>query len=209
LQNRQSAINTTLPSRAVHEGRSGEELVAQFARWAAGQRAADAVDRRARERSLRDQAVGSATLVGVLVDLAERSASVALLVGSHRLRGRLVGVGRDFCVLEQPSGRPILIALSALGSLTVATPAGSRPGGIGRIEAPGGDRDPEVTLSLAAALGALAEERSPAALVVAGGHQEEGTLIGAGADVLTLRTDGQPRRLIHIPLEAVWICEPR
>jgi hypothetical protein len=209
LQNRQSAINTTLPSRAVHEGRSGEELVAQFARWAAGQRAADAVDRRARERSLRDQAVGSATLVGVLVDLAERSASVALLAGAQRLRGRLVGVGRDFCVLEQPSGRPTLIALSALGSLTVASPAENGPGGVGRVRPPGGDRDPGVTLTMAAALSALAEERSPAALVLVGGHQEEGTLIGAGVDVVTVRTDGQPRRLVHIPFAAICICEPR
>jgi len=187
----------------VDEGHSGEELVAQFARWAAGQRAVEAVDRRSRERFLRDQVIGSATWVGLMVDLAERSAPVSLSVSSQRLRGRVVGVGRDFCVLDQPSGRAALIALSAL---TLVAPEEAPPS---RISAPGGSRGPGLELSLAAALASLAEERSLLALVLAGGHQVEGTLIGAGEDVLTLRTDGQARRMAHVPLAAVRICEIR
>jgi hypothetical protein len=187
----------------MDEGQSGEELVAQFARWAAGQRATDAVKRRTRERSLRDQVVGSATWAGLVVDLAEQSAPVSVTVGGQRLRGRLVGVGRDFCVLDQPSGRAALIALSAL---TLLAPEETPSSGVG---APGGSRAPGLQMTLAAALAALAEERSPLGLVLAGGHQVEGVLIGAGEDVLTLRTDGRGRRLAHVPLAAVWICEVR
>jgi hypothetical protein len=187
----------------VDEGHSGDELVAQFARWAADQRAAEAVDRRTRERFLRDQVIGSATWIGLMVDLAERSALVSLRVSSQRLRGRVVGVGRDFCVLDQPSGRAALVAL---GALTVVAPEEAPPS---RVGAPGGSRESGLQLSLAAALAALAEERSQLALVLAGGHQVEGTLIGAGEDVLTLKTDGQAQRLAHVPLAAVWICEVR
>lgn len=202
----------------MQEGRSGEELVAQFTRWAAAQRAAEAVDRRTRERSLRDQAVGSATWTGLVVDLAERSAPVVMMVGAHRRRGRLVGVGQGFCVLEQPNGRPALVALGAIAALA---PDQAGPSAAG---APSGNREPELRLSLAAALAALAEERSPVVVVLAGGHQESGQLIAAGEDVLTLRTDGAAgtsggggagvagvaaRRLVHVPVRAVLVCELR
>ena len=96
---------------------AGDELVAAFVRWAADQRAATAAADRARARSLRDQATAAATWAGLLVDLAERLASVTTVVAGQQRSGRLVGVGRDFCVLQSDHGRTALIAVGEIAQL--------------------------------------------------------------------------------------------
>ena len=178
----------------------GEELVAAFARWAAQERARSAATDRARQRSLGEQALSTATWTGILVDLAERGAGVTLSVGGHRCTGWIVGVGRDFCVVEQAGRRrPALIPLAPISYVSADQP--------GRA-IPTGDRPAGMELSMAAALAALAEERVPVALR-AGAEQVEGKVIGVGEDVVTLRADAPAGRLVHVPLAAVTFCEVR
>jgi hypothetical protein len=183
------------------EGREpGEELVAAFARWAAQDRARSAATDRARQRSLGDQALSTATWTGILVDLAERGAGVTVSLGGNRCTGWIVGVGRDFCVVEQAvRRRPALIPLSAISYVSADQPGGAMPSG---------DRPTGLDLSMAAALAALAEERVPVALRV-GGDEVEGEVIGVGEDVVTLRANAPAGRLVHVPLAAVTFCEVR
>jgi hypothetical protein len=184
----------------VDEEQPGDELVAAFHRWAAGERTTAAAQNRARERWLRDQTSGSASWAGVLVDLAEQAASVVIGVGRVKYTGRIVGVARDFCVVQQAGGRPTLITLTAVSAVWPRDPpAGS----------PAGHRQPSMALSMAGALSALAEERSRVALALEGGDQMEGELVAVGEDVITLRTDSPARRFAYVRLAAVNCCEVR
>jgi hypothetical protein len=175
---------------------SGDSVVAAFARWAAKERVADAAGTRSKERSLRDQAAGEATWSGLLVDLAETQAEVELETGSRRLSGRLVGIGRDFCVIEQRGRRPALIPSDRIVAVWTERPAS-------------GSRFPNLDLSFAAALAALADERSPVCLVVAGGSQVTGELIASGTDLVTVRTGPTTRRTAHIRTCHIEVCELR
>jgi hypothetical protein len=180
---------------------AGEELVAAFVRWAADQRAGMAAANRARERSLRDQAAATATWVGVLVDLAEQAAPVTVVVAGQRRSGRLVGVGRDFCVLQGEHGRAALIRLPEISQLWPDIRALDEP--------PAGDRSPSIDLPLISALALLADERSPVGLISGGGLETVGELVAAGDDVLTVRTAPPARRLVYVPLDSVAVCELR
>jgi hypothetical protein len=178
----------------------GDELVAALDRWAATQRAAAAAAGRARERSLREQAATLATWTGVLVDLAERGAPVTAVVANQRRRGRVVGVGRDFFVLDARPGRTGLARSDAVVSLWPnLAPAGP----------PAGARGGPIDLSLMMALALLAEERSPVCVTAATGFETTGDLIAAGEDVLTVRTESSTRRLAYVPLRSVAWCELR
>jgi len=180
----------------VPDRQGGDELVAAFARWAADQRAEAAAADRVRERSLRTQASATATWAGILVDLAEQATPVTAVVAAQRRRGRIVGVGPDFCVFEAHLGGPALICLPAMSALwPERTTAGARP--------------PALELSLLAALSMLAEERSPVTLVTSGGDEIAGDLIAAGEDVLTVQTDPPARRLAYVRLSALARCELR
>jgi hypothetical protein len=199
-QNRQSGINATLPSRHVVDVQPGDDLVAAFHRWAAGERTTEAARDRTRERWLRDQASATASWAGIMVDLAEQATTVVIGMGPLRLTGRIVGVARDFCVVEQAGGRPVLIALDAISAVWPA------PSGAG---SPGGDRPPGLALSMAGALSALADERSRVLLTLEDGDQLEGELVAVGEDVITLRTQPPSRRSIYVRLASVRSCEIR
>jgi hypothetical protein len=190
--------------RHQHDGNepgAGEELVAAFARWAADQRAAVAAEDRVRERSLREQATATATWVGILVDLAEQAAAVTVVVAGLRRSGRLIGVGRDFCVLQSARRR---IALIAVHEIVQLWPDGHTAGG-----PPAGDRRPSIDLTLTSALALLAEERSPVSLISGNGLDTTGELVAVGDDVLTLRAALPVRRLVHVPISSVAVCELR
>jgi hypothetical protein len=198
LQNRQSAINAKLALLAVEEHHSGDDLVEAFARWAAGERASTAAQERARERWLRAQATSEATWTGVVLDLAEQRAVVTVAVASQRRSGRIVGVGRDFCVLHQANGRPAVVPLHALSAVLPDA-------GTAAVAANG--RRPDLEMMAIDAFEALAGDRAPVALVVNGGQQFDGDLLAMGEDVLTLQTGPPARRLIYVPLAAVLLCE--
>jgi hypothetical protein len=210
----------------VAEPPSGEELIAAFADWAASQRIRAAAANRARERSLRDQAAAQATWSGLLLELAERRAGVTAAVGGRRWQGRLVGVGRDFCVLETRAGRFALIPFRAisvlwpepLGPAIGATtgPASEAATGpaIGAttgpaIGAPASTRRPALDLSLPAALSMLVDDRYPVTVVTTSGLETAGLLVGLGDDVLTIQADPPARSLAYVPLHALSLCELR
>ncbi|HUJ65470.1 MAG TPA: hypothetical protein VLX59_08035 [Acidimicrobiales bacterium] len=178
----------------------GDDLVAAFRRWAAGERASAAAGNRARERRLRDQAAASATWAGVLVDLAEAAATVVVRLGALTCTGRIVAVARDFCVIEPTSGRPSLIALAAISALSPQQ-TGQSP--------PAGDRQPHLSLSMAGALAALAEERTPVGLTLAHDVHVEGELAAVGEDVVTLRNEAPARRPVYVRLASIVRCELR
>jgi hypothetical protein len=183
---------------------SADELVAAFGRWAAGEQARQAALGRARQRSLEEQARASATFTGLLVDSAEASTPVVVVIGAERRNGRIAGVGRDFFVLETPSGQAMLVATAALSALWSAESAGSMPAG-----PPAGDRQAPLRLSLAAALAALAEEHLPVEVLLAGGHRLSGRLLSVGEDLLSVEVSRRPRRLAAVPLASLMLCEVR
>lgn len=173
--------------------------------WAAGQRVAGAARARSRQRSLSASAAASATLIGILVDLAEDGSEAVVDLGrtgpaSSRLSGRVVGVGRDFFVLEGPTGRPVVVRTA---TVTAVTSGASRPG-----PGPGGDRKAPLSLSFSGVADGLAAEELPVAVATASGLVE-GDLVAVGVDVLTVRPRGRGRRRIHVPLDAVAWLEPR
>lgn len=141
----------------------------------------------------------------MLVDLAEQGATVVATLPTGRRTGRIVGVGTDFFVMQPSRGRPALVALSAVASVTVASDGPAT----GPALAPAGDRAPAIELSLATALGGLADERAPVGLCLRGlraGEVLDGSLIAAGQDVLTVRGAA---RVLYVPLDAVLVCELR
>ncbi|HEX4864972.1 MAG TPA: hypothetical protein VFV02_12930 [Acidimicrobiales bacterium] len=174
----------------------GDRLVAAFARWAAQERTAQAAGMRSRERSLRDQAAGEATWSGLLVDLAETRSELAMEVGTRRIRGTLVGVGQDFCVLDQEGRRPVLIPIERIAAVWKENPAS-------------GSRFPDLELTFGAALAGLADERAPVRVILGGGSPVIGELIGFGTDLVTIRTDSSTRRTVHVRISQIEVCELR
>jgi hypothetical protein len=159
---------------------------------------------RARERSLRQQAGAAATLVGILVDLAEQSMPVVIHAAGVRRTGRIVATSDDFCVLDPAGGassslmvRPSLVVTSAIAAIWPA----------GGAATPAGGRSAAVALSLEAALSLLAEERAPVRIVLVGDHEVAGDLLTVGDDVMTLAATGPSPRLVHVPVSALAVCD--
>ena len=184
-----------------------DDLLASFADWAAAERVARAAAERSRARSLGEQAARSATWTGILVDLAERAAQVQVTAGGSKISGRLLCVGRDFLVVEQPSSRPCLVSVEAVDTLAPQPALPLAPETAGRPAPPGGSRHPAVDLSLLSALDSLAAERAPVALR-SGTTTLTGDLLATGVDVLTIAA-GPHGRLVHVPVAALAWCELR
>jgi hypothetical protein len=200
LQKRQSEFTGPKATLAgVAEDRIGDELVQSFTRWAARERSSAAAAEKARQHWLAERAASSATFTGILVDLAEQAAGVTMATGGFKCSGRVVGVGRDFCVLGQASGRPAVIPLAAISTIW---PHQQR-----RLP-PSGDRPPALEMSIVGAFAAMAEDRLPVGLR-AGSHVIEGDVISVGDDVVTLRTWAPGFHMAHVPLVAVSFCEVR
>lgn len=142
---------------------------------------------RATERLLRTAAEESATLAGTLLDLAERGTSVRIATASRRRHvGPVQLVGLDFVVVGDA-----WIALAAVASVGVVDG--------GAIAT--GDRH-ATDLMLVEALGRVAAERPDLAVTTAGGEVAGGRLLAVGADVLTLRLDGDGATA-YVPAAAV------
>lgn len=159
--------------------------------------AAEAARERSQERTLRSIASSEGTLVGVLVDLAERSVPVVVRVGAsgRTHRGRVLAVARDAVVVRDGAKPPVVVAL---GSVTSVRP---QPHGAD-VEATGA-RPAPLDVSWAALLAGFAANR-PRVQVVAGGDEPvAGELRSVGVDVLTLRLDGDQGLALHLNLRAV------
>jgi hypothetical protein len=178
---------------------AADALLAAFARWAAEGRVGEAAEARSRERWLRHQAAETATMVGTLVDLAEQRGAVALVVGSRTVSGQLIGVGRDGVVLAEPSGAATVVALARIAAVRVT----GRRAGTGEAT---GERRPAGLWGVVDALAALAEDRSPVRLGLAGGETLTGVLLSVGADVMTVRLTGGLHA--HVALAAIETATP-
>ncbi len=158
-------------------------------------RASDVGATRDRERWLQRQAEEGATLAGSLLDLAERRSAVAVRTSSGRVsRGEVMAVGSDFVALGGPSGPMTCVRLAAIASV--------RPSRAERHVAATGRRPPPLDLLLVEVLAGLAPER-PRAALMAGGELVAGELRSVGADVVTLRLDGDPASVCYVAAAAI------
>lgn len=171
-------------------------MLADLARWTADERADEAARSRMRERWLRRQAEDDARFAGLLLDLSEAGAGVAVrTTGGRSLHGRIVAVARDFCVLRH-AGMATFLAFA--GVATVRPEPGVRAG-----DAASGRAAP-VSAGLGEVLAGLAGDRPRVRIVVdGGGDAVAGELRSVGADVVTLRLDGDGNSALYLPLASV------
>lgn len=172
-----------------------EGLARSLERWAADALVDEAARQRTRQRWLRVQAEEEASTIGALVDLAERGRPVVLDVGEHRVRGTIVGVGADFLALRSERDQDMLVRTDAVEVVR------AEPGGRAVI----GDRTVLVEVALDAVVGPLAADRPEVLIRTRSGQVVRGELRSAGADVVRLRTDGDPPAPVWIPLAAVAV----
>ncbi len=179
----------------VVAGPAAPSFASRLDRWVADARADDAAAQRSRERWLRSVAEQEATFAGVLLDLAERSAAVAVTTtAGRRIVGALEAIGADFVALRVAPGHEVLVALGAISVIRTAP----------SVEATVGDRVVTAELTLADALAGLAAERERVLIVgPAGADSVAGTLRSVGRDVVVLRTDAEPAVTAYVPVTAI------
>jgi hypothetical protein len=181
---------------------SADAILSAFARWSAQARVRQEAAGRARERWLHQQATEAATFTGTLLDVAESHTTVTVLTGQRRFSGRLVGVGRDLCVLEDP-GRVTVIALEHVIAVQ-PFPGPTEP----RSRAASGDRPVSLQMNFRGALGAMAVDLAPLRVALLGTETLAGTLRSAGEDVITLQMPGTPPRPAYLPIRAIEAFSP-
>lgn len=174
-----------------------DQFLEDLSRWSAESSTSEAATARSRERWLRTRGEEEATLTGVLVDLCERRAPVVLHTSAGRSHaGRPLAVGDDFVVLgRERSTSATVVPLRSVSS------ARTLPGD--QAPPPTGRREPPSGTSFAALVGAMAGDRRHVRIVLEGGEQIVGELRAAGADVLTLTTEGSPAATSYVQLGSV------
>lgn len=170
-----------------------DTLARSLERWAADAMVDEAARQRTRQRWLRVQAEEEASVLGTLVDLAERARPVVLDIGQQRIRGAVVGIGADFLAVRSDRGQDVLVRTAAVE--VVRAEPGER--------AVVGDRAVLVEVALAAVVGPLAAERPDVLVRTRSGQVVRGELRSAGTDVVRLRADGDPPAPVWVPLEAI------
>jgi hypothetical protein len=157
-------------------------------------RADDAAAARQRARWLSQADEDDASLLGTLIDLAERTSTVTVqtdVAGAHHGIVRLVGA--DFVVLGGDSGETWL---SLSGVVVVRPHADERHGAaVGRQSG--------IDLGMAEALARIAPDRPRVALTLAGGVKLAGELRSVGRDVATLLVEGGARELAYVSLSSL------
>jgi hypothetical protein len=174
-----------------------EALLADLARWSADTRVDDAARSRMQERWLRRQAAEEARFAGVALDLAERKAVVAVRTTTGRtLHGRIVAVARDFCMLRQEGGMATFVTFPAIAALR-PHPGQAAPEAASERTAP-------LAAGLAEVLAGLAGDRPRVRIGLEGGGEAvNGELRAVGADVVTVRLDGEPGAMAYVQLASV------
>jgi hypothetical protein len=157
-------------------------------------RADEAAAERQRRRRLQQLGEEEATLVGLLVDLAERGVEVSAETAASGVhRGVLRMVATDFCIIGTGSGE-VWITYRGLSSV--------RPHPREQHVAATGTR-PATDLSMAEALARVASDRSRIRLVTEGGQRLGGELRSVGVDVLTIKLDGPAAGLAYVPVSSI------
>lgn len=152
-----------------------DDLVGDITRWLAEQRADAAAASRARERWLRQAADEEAVVAGVLLDLAERAATVVVQgVANRTHRGVVRAVGEDFVALRTGTG-DVLLPFDAMVAVRAEGAAG------------GGERAHALDVSFAEAVAAVGGDRPRVLVVARDGSGLSGELRSVGRDVATLR----------------------
>lgn len=161
--------------------------------WVADARVDEAARQRSRERWLRDAAEQEATVVGVLLDLAERQTPIAVTAAGHRLQGVVSALGADFVALRQATGVEALLGLGSLSQVQAGR--GGDPAT--------GDRMVTSELRLLDVLAQLAAERERVRVVTRDGDTVTGLVRNVGHDVVVLRADGDPPPTTYVPGAAI------
>lgn len=151
-------------------------------------------DHRRETWSHRRAAGEEATLLGVAIDLAERSDEIWLTTRCGlRVCGRIERVGRDFVTLV---GRErILVPDRAICAIGINVPT-----------APTGDRQVDSPVDFRMALAELAEEVTFARLRLGSGDSVDGAIGSVGEDVVRIERSREPERLhqtIFVPLRSL------
>ena len=170
-------------------------LSARLDAWVADARVDGSADARAREHWLHRAASADATFAGVLIDLAERRARVALgIAGGRRHHGIIEVLGADFVSLRVAHDAEVLVPLRAVGTLRT----------LHQADPSAGERVVTTTLSLVEVLAGLADERAHALILTAAGSDAvRGELRSVGQDVVTLRTDADPPAIAYVLADAI------
>jgi hypothetical protein len=169
-----------------------DPLVA-LSRWVAEGSSDQAALARARQHWLERRAEEEATLVGSIIDLAERGQAITIATtAGGRHTGAVVAVGSDFAILRVHRFGDIVIRHDAIAFLRPF------PGD----NTPTGDRPLEINLALADALVELSAER-PRVQIATGGEELTGELRSAGYNVLALRLDNPRRATVHIAINVI------
>lgn len=172
-----------------------------FERWAAEVRATEAVDARVRQRWLETQAAESADFAGVVAALAEDGVeAVVTTTTGRRHAGRVAVVGVDFVVVRRSDQRSTIVALWAVASVTPT--ARARPVGVTAAGAEQAAGALPVTTRLVDVLAQAAADR-PRLVLFAGEARMPGELLGAGTDVVTLRTNTVPPGTAYVPVASL------
>ena len=160
---------------------------ADLALFAAEGRASEAAAGRVRERWLRQQAVESASLAGLLLDAAEAGTAVECRLSSGRsLRGVVTALGRDFCVIDVARQQSVYVSTGVIAQLRTDE----------RID-PTGDRTRNFEVALDQVIRGLASERTRVSLIVAGSTDPiTGELRSCGVDLCTILLDGSVGSLV-------------
>jgi hypothetical protein len=149
-------------------------------------RADSASAHRRREGWLRRQAVEDATVVGILLSLAERDAVVALTTrAGNRHVGRLRGAGTDL-VLIDAQGSCVAVDIQAVDSFQAHRIGGAD----GRRLAAVGHRGSADHTTMLDVLSWVAADRPDVTVVTRSGTRCTGELVAVGADVVVLRPAG-------------------
>jgi hypothetical protein len=183
------------PSDGLLEGDRTRSLAARLERWLADARAEGSADARARERWLHAAAEADATFSGVLLDLAERRAPVAVSTSAgRRHHGSVEVIGADFAALRTAGGAEVLLVLAAITSVRTAPLVGATVG----------ERVVTTELRLMEVLAELTTERTRVLLVSADGRDAvAGELSAVGYDVVRLRTDADPPATAYLPAGSI------
>lgn len=177
-----------------------DALARQLQRWAADAAVDEAARARLRAHWLRVQAEADASLVGTLVDLAERAVPVVVDVAGHRVRGLLAGIGADFVALRTDQGQEAIVVTDAVEAVR------TEPGGVDVR----GDRSSTLDVTLAGVLGPVAADRPTVLVRTRQGVVIRGELRSAGVDVVRVRTEGAPSTPTWVPIGsiALLVLEP-
>jgi hypothetical protein len=170
-----------------------DAAIVHLGRWAAAAKTEAAADSRVRQQRTQQQAEDEATLMSVLMGLAERRADIAVHTrAGATARGTVAGVGRDYVAIVR-SSQLTLLSIAAIDWL--------RPDGDAPAAAFADRAEPQGRLiGVLANLAAEGHELR----IVSEGETFVGELVAVGADVLTLRPAGaQPGQVVYVPLASL------